>query len=263
MRDLLWYDPSTPVEDTTFESDPVKRTRAAMRKDLPKRFWKEVAVEATGEGAHRILLDGRPVKTPGKRELALPRVELAEAIAAEWRAQGSHVDPGTMPLTRLANSVLDGVVERFAEVADDAAKYAATDLVCYRAEGPERLVERQTAAWDPLLDWVEERWGARLLVAEGIVHVGQDGEALAALRGVLCDWSPWRLAGFHTATTLTGSFVVTLALAEGRIDRDTAWALAHLDETWNAELWGRDGEAERRLAFRRREFDAAAAFLGA
>ena len=262
MRDLLWYDPSTPVDDAAFEPDPVKRAQAAMRKDLPKRFWTEVAVETTAAGGFRILLDGRAVKTPGKRELAVPRRDLAEAIAVEWRAQGTHVDPGTMPRTRLANSVLDGVVARFDEVADDAAKYAATDLVCYRAEAPERLVERQTEAWDPLLDWLEERFGARLLVAEGIVHVAQEGEALAALRGVLTTWDPWRLAGFHTATTLTGSFVVTLALAEGRVDRDTAWALAHLDETWNAELWGRDDEAERRLAFRRVEFEAAAAFLG-
>ena len=262
MRDLLWYDPSTPVEDPAFDPDPVKRARAAMRKDLPKRFWKEVSVEAAGDRGFRILLDGRAVKTPAKRDLVAPRADLAEAIAAEWRAQETHVDPATMPLTRLANSVIDGVVDRFDEVADDAARYAATDLVCYRAEAPERLVERQSDAWDPLLDWVEETCGARLLVAEGIVHVGQDGEALAALRGRLTTWTPWRLAGFHTATTLTGSFVVALALAEGRLDRDTAWALAHLDEAWNAELWGRDDEAERRLAHRRIEFDAAATFLG-
>ncbi|WP_333824056.1 ATP12 family chaperone protein [Pinisolibacter sp.] len=262
MRDLLWYDPSTPVEQPDFDPDPISRTRAAMRKDLPKRFWKEVAIEPVAGGGSRVLLDGRPVKTPGKRELVLPRADLAEAIAAEWRAQDTHVDPGTMPLTRLANSVIDGVTQRFDEVADDAAKYAATDLVCYRADAPERLVERQTAGWDPLLDWVEDTYGARLLVAEGIVHVGQDGEALATLRGVLTTWDSWRLAGFHTATTLTGSFVVALALAEGRLDRDTAWALAHLDENWNAELWGRDPEAEMRLGFRRIEFDAAAAFMG-
>ncbi|MDK9694872.1 MAG: ATPase [Siculibacillus sp.] len=262
MRDLLWYDPSTPVEAEVFEPDPVKRAQAAMRKDLPKRFWKEVSVEAVATGGFRVLLDGRGIKTPGKRDLVPPRADLAEAIAAEWRRQRVHVDPGTMPHTRLANSVIDGVSERFAEVADDAAKYAATDLVCYRAEGPERLVERQTAAWDPLLDWIEETCGARLLVAEGIVHVRQDGEGLAALRRRLSSWDPWRLAGFHTATTLTGSFVVALALAEGRVDRDAAWALAHLDEDWNAELWGRDDEAVRRLAFRRVEFDAAAAFMG-
>ena len=257
MRDLLWYDPSTPPDAPDFEPDPVRRAQAAMRKDLPKRFWTEVTVEAR-DGGHRILLDGRPVRTPGKRELLMPRVDLAEAIAAEWRAQATHLDPSTMPLTRLANSVLDGVVDRRAEVADDAAKYAETDLVCYRAEAPERLVERQTATWDPLLDWIEETRGARLLVAEGIVHVAQDRDALDRLRAAIAVFDPWRLAGFHTVTTLTGSFVVALALAEGRLEPDAAWAVAHLDEAWNAELWGRDEEAEERLAFRRVEFDAAA-----
>ena len=257
MRDLLWYDPSTPPDAPAFEPDPVRRAQAAMRRDLPRRFWKEVSAEPTGRGGFRILLDGRPVKTPGKRELVLPRADLAELVAAEWRAQTVHLDPGTMPVTRLANSVIDGVVDRFDEVADDAAKYAATDLVCYRAAAPERLAARQTEAWDPLLDWLEDRFGARLLVAEGIVHVAQEGEALARLRAALADFDAWRLAGFHTATTLTGSFVVALALAEGRLDAAAAWALAHLDETWNAELWGRDDEAEERLAHRRVEYDAA------
>lgn len=257
MRDLLWYDPSTPPDAPSFEPDPVKRAQAAMRRDLPRRFWKDVALDSTVKG-HHVLLDGRPVKTPGKRALVLPKIELAEAVAEEWRAQETFLDPATMPLTRLANSVVDGVADRFAEVADDAAKYAGTDLVCYRAESPDRLVERQTAGWDPLLDWIEDTHGARLLVAEGIVHVAQDGEALARLRAVLDGFDAWRLAGFHTLTTLTGSFVVALAIAEGRLSPDEGWRIAHLDEDWNAELWGRDEEAEKRLAFRRVEFDAAA-----
>ena len=197
MRDLLWYDPSTPPDAPSFEPDPVKRAQAAMRRDLPRRFWKDVALDSTVKG-HHVLLDGRPVKTPGKRALVLPKIELAEAVAEEWRAQETFLDPATMPLTRLANSVVDGVADRFAEVADDAAKYAGTDLVCYRAESPDRLVERQTAGWDPLLDWIEDTHGARLLVAEGIVHVAQDGEALARLRAVLDGFDAWRLAGFHT-----------------------------------------------------------------
>ena len=257
MRDLLWYDPSTPPDAAVSDPDPVRRAQAAMRRDLPRRFWKEVAIEAVGERGFRVLLDGRPVKTPVKRELVLPRPGIAEGVAEEWRAQQTFLDPGTMPLTRLANSVIDGVAERFGEVADDAAKYAATDLLCYRAEGPERLVARQTAIWDPLLDWIEDVHGARLLVAEGIVHVAQEAEALARLRAVLDRLDAWRLAGLHTLTTLTGSFVVALAIAEGRLGADEGWAVAHLDEAWNAELWGRDEEAEKRLAFRRVEFDAA------
>ncbi len=258
MRELLWFDPNATADEPAFEPDPVKRAQSAMRKDMPKRFWKEVSLAATADGGWRLLLDGRSLKTPGKRELIVPRADLAEGVAEEWRAQKAHLDPGSMPLTRLANSVLDGVVDRFDEVVDDAAKYAGTDLVCYRADTPARLVARQTEGWDPLLDWLETTHGARLSVAEGIVHVAQDRRALAALRAAVAAFDPWRLAGFHTVTTLSGSFVIALALARGRLERDQAWALAHLDEDWNAELWGRDTEAERRLAFRRIEFDAAA-----
>ena len=240
--------------------DPVERARAAQKRDLPRRFWSEVTVEAT-DGGFCILLDGRPVKTPGKRPLVLPTAEVAEAAAAEWRAQETHLDPTTMPVTRLANSVIDAVVERRDEVAADAAKYAGTDLVCYRADSPERLVARQSAAWDPLLDWIDETHGARLLVAEGVVHVAQDGDALDALSKIVAGFDVWRLAGFHVVTTLTGSFVIALALAEGRLDPDAAWEAAHLDDLWSAEVWGHDEEAEARLAHRRVEFDAAVRLL--
>lgn len=261
MRDLLWYDPSTPPDEPAFDPDPVRRAQAAFRRDLPKRFWKEVTVEAVDAGGRRILLDGRPVKTPGKRELVMPRADLAEEAAAEWRAQGTYLDPASMPITRLANSVIDGVVDRRAEVAADAAKYAATDLVCYRAEGPKRLVERQTAAWDPVLDFVEDRYGARFLVGEGVIHVAQEAEALAGIATAIDGFDPWRLAGLHTVTTLTGSVLIALALAEGRLDGEAAWTVAHVDDLWSLETWGADEEAEARLAARRREYDAAVAFL--
>lgn len=264
MRDLLWFDleaePAAP-DQVLSHPDPVERARASQKRDLPKRFWKEVTVETSGAG-HRILLDGRPVKTPGKRELALASADLAEGVAEEWRAQETHLDPATMPLTRIANAVIDAVVERRDEVAADAVKYAGTDLLCYRAEAPERLVARQSEGWDPLLDWIDEAHGARLLVAEGVVHVAQDGDALNALRARVDALDVWSLAGLHVVTTLTGSFVLALALLEARLDRDEAWRLAHVDETWNAELWGADSEAEARLAARRREFDAAARVMG-
>ena len=264
MRDLLWFDPSAEPaapDQVLSHPDPIQRARAAQKRDLPKRFWKEVAVEPV-DGGFRILLDGRAVKTPGKRELRLASAEVAEGVAAEWRAQESHLDPATMPMTRIANSVVDAVVDRRDEVAADAVRYAGTDLLCYRAEGPERLVERQTARWDPLLDWIDETHGARLLVAEGIVHVAQDVEALARLRARVDGLDVWALAALHVLTTLTGSFVLALALVEARLTRDETWSLAHLDEDWNAELWGRDAEAEARLVHRRSEFDAAARFAG-
>ena len=264
MRDLLWFDPSGEADANDrvlSHPDPVKRAQAAMKQGLPKRFWKEVSV-GEGEGRFRILLDGRPVKTPGKRELALPRRDLADAVAAEWAAQTEYLDPATMPITRIANSIVDGVADRRDEVAADALKYGGTDLVCYRAESPERLVERQAEGWDPLLDWIDETHGCRLIVAEGVMHVAQDGDAINALGAVLAELDIWALGGLHVVTTLTGSFVLALALIEGRIDRDRAWDLAHIDDHWAAEVWGRDEEAEKRLAHRRREFDAAALIAG-
>ena len=264
MRDLLWFDPSGEADApdrVLSHPDPVERARAAQKRALPKRFWSEVSL-GEADGGHRILLDGRPVKTPAKRDLLVPSRAVAEAVAAEWRAQETHLDPATMPLTRIANAVLDHVAAAAVDVADDAARYAGTDLVCYRADGPERLVARQAAAWDPLLDWIDETYGARLLVAEGVMHVAQDRDALDALRASLARLDPWALAGLHVLTTLTGSFVIALALLEGRLDRAAAWETAHVDDLWNAEVWGRDDGAEARLAHRRIEFDAAALLLG-
>jgi chaperone required for assembly of F1-ATPase len=263
MRDFLSYDPKAEAPAPEFTApdpgDPVQRARRLSRRDLPKRFYTEASV-AAADGGFRVLLDGRPVMTPAKRPLVFPRRGLAEAAAAEWAAQGVEIDPTSMPYTRMANAAIDGVAERLGEVVDDAAKYAATDLVCYRADGPERLVERQAAAWDPVLDHAEERYGARFLVAEGIVHVAQDAEALAAVRRPVAALDAWRLTGFHVITTLTGSLLIALTVLDGRLDPDDAWATAHVDEDWTNELWGRDAEAEARRAHRRRDFDAAVAF---
>lgn len=264
MRDLLWFDPSAEAEapdQVLTHPDPVERARAAMKQNLPKRFWKDVSIGG-GEGRFSILLDGRSVKTPNKRELTLPRRDLAEAVALEWSAQTQYLDPATMPITRIANSIIDGVADRRDEVAADALKYAGTDLVCYRATTPERLVERQAEGWDALLDWIDEVHGCRLVVSEGVMHVAQDRDAIDALGEILTSLDVWTLGGLHVLTTLTGSFVVALALVEGRLDRDRAWNLAHIDDHWTAELWGRDDEAESRLAHRRREFDAAALVAG-
>lgn len=260
MRDLLSYDPAADTVEPA--PDPVRRAAEHARVDLPKRFYETATVGRADDG-WRVLLDGRPVRTPARRILALPDAGLAEAVAAEWAAQGRTIDPRSMPHTRLANAVVDGVVERAAEVADDLLNYAGTDLVCYRATEPERLVGRQTALWDPILDWAEEAYGARFLVADGVMHVAQDAEALAAVAAPVRGLDPWRLAGLHAMTTITGSVLIALARAAGRLDADAAWTAATVDEAWNIELWGADAEAVARLAARRREFDAAAAFAGA
>lgn len=268
MRDLLSYDPKEtrdvePGPRPDRADDPVARARAHARTDLPKRFYTAVTtdpVDPSAGGGWRILLDGRPVRTPAKRLLALPTGALAAAVAAEWEAQGPAIDPRTMPHTRLANAVVDGVADRANEVRADALEYAESDLVCYRATTPDRLVDRQAAFWDPVLDWAEEVHGARFLVAEGVVHVRQDPEAVAAVGRAIAGLDVWRLGAVHSLTTLTGSVLIALAILEGRLEPDAAWSAAMVDEDWNMELWGRDEEAVLRLEARRMEFDAAVAF---
>ena len=217
-----------------------------------------------GEGRarlFRVLLDGKPIRTPAKRDLALPTAALAEAIAAEWAAQAAHVDPATMPLTRLANSAIDGVAGREAEVRADIAKYAGSDLVCYRAEGPEGLVERQCRAWDPILEWARETLGARFEVATGIMPVAQPDAGRAAVAEALAHLDAFTLAALHVMTTLMGSALLALGHARGRLSAEAAWAAAHVDEDWQISQWGEDAEAEARRERRWAEMQAASRML--
>ncbi len=232
----------------------------ALRPPLPKRFYKEVATEPVA-GGHRVLLDGRPVKTPKKRALELPAASLAEAVAAEWRAQGAEVDPAAMPLTRIANTAIDAVADAKAEVAADLVSFAGTDLVCYRAEAPAELARRQATAWDPVLAWAHEVLGVRMAVTEGVTHVAQPGEALDRVKSALDGAGAFELSALHMMTTLTGSALLALAHARGAISADEAWAAAHVDEDYQIELWGRDAEADERRERRRAEFDAASRLI--
>lgn len=226
-----------------------------------KRFYAE-ATMAAEEGGFALRLDGKRAMTPGKRLLSVPHAHLAEAIAAEWMTQGELIDPLAMPVTRLANSAIDGVASRQAEVRAEVLAYVGTDLLCYRAGEPEGLVTKQAAAWDPILAWAEERYGVRLMLAEGIVHVGQPDTTLAALSAAIEAFDdPFQLAGLSLATTLSGSALIALALAEGALDVDAAWAAAHVDEDWNIEKWGADAEATTRRARRFEDFKAAALAL--
>jgi len=228
------------------------------KRKLPKRFYRK-AEAGPHEGGFAILLDGRIVRTPSKQPLAVPVPALAEALAAEWDAQQDEIDPRSMRLTKLANTAIDGVASRREAVADDLCAYAQTDLLAYRAAEPDRLVAAQAAAWDPVLDWAYDTFGARLILSEGVMHVTQPPLAVQALsdavRGV---HDPFRLAALHTLTTLTGSLILALALLHGQLSPEQAWAAAHVDETYQADVWGRDEEAEARLAARRSEFEAAA-----
>lgn len=237
--------------------DPIAAARRGLRPQWPRRFYRDVSVEE-GEGGHfRVLLDGRVARTPARRALAAPVRRLAQRLAAEWEGQPDTVDPATMPLTRLANAILDGVAAAPGPVAADIEKYLGSDLVCYRAEAPGALAARQAQHWDPILQWAREALGARFVLCAGIVYRTQPQAAVAKARAAIPD-DPWRLGAVHSITTLTGSALVALALAHGRLPVEEAWRAAHVDEDWNMERWGGDEVALRRRAFRFAEMQAAA-----
>ncbi len=225
-----------------------------------KRFWRDVDV-VDQDGGFTIALDDKAVRTPGKRHLVVPTRSLAEAIAREWAAQGDTVEPAEMPLTRLANSAVDGVAPRRDEVIADAAKYGATDLVCYRAAEPPELVERQRDGWQPLVVWIADRHGIGLEIASGVVPVTQSPETLDTFRALVSTLDDFRLTGFHAVTTACGSLVIALALAEGHVDAEAAWSLSQLDESYQIERWGEDDAAADRRARLRTEIEAAASFM--
>ena len=227
---------------------------------LPKRFHQRVDV-ADRAGGFALLLDDKPVRTPGKKQLLLPSRGLAEAVAEEWRAQKERIDPAAMPLTKLANSAIDGVKGREDDVIGDIVNYAGSDLLCYRAEGPRGLVEAQRAHWDPVLAWAKSALGAPFVLAEGIVHVAQPQASLDRLREALKAQAPFGVAALHVMTGLTGSALLALAVALGRMTSEEAWKAAHVDEDWQIAQWGEDAEAAARRAARRRDFDAAARAL--
>ena len=222
----------------------------------PKRFYQHVAIKDEGNGS-ALLLDGKTVRTPGKAPFLLPNAALAEAIAEEWRGQGARIDPQTMPLTRLANSVIDGVKGNEGAVLDDILKYAGSDLLCYRAEGPKGLVSLQTKHWDPILAWAKHDLGAPMRLSEGVMHVEQPPTSLDALRQRLAEFDPWGIAALHVMTGLSGSALLALAVALGRLTPEEAWAAAHVDEDWQIGQWGDDEEAKQRRANRHRDFTAA------
>lgn len=226
----------------------------------PKRFWKEAGVEAA-EGGFAVRLDRRAVKTPAKAGLVVPTRALAEAIAGEWDAQAGVVRPETMPVTRAANSAIDKVMPQLDEVRALIAAYGGSDLLCYRAEGPEALAARQAAGWDPLLDWSAAALSAPLVATVGVVHVAQPPDSLERLAARVGRFTPFELAAVHDLVALSGSLVLGLAVCEGRLDADAAWTLSRIDEDWQAELWGRDAEAADAAALKHAAFLRAAAFF--
>lgn len=222
-----------------------------------KRFWKEVTISAE----RGIALDGRPVRTPGRLALILPTDALAEAVAEEWRAVEGEIAPRAMPLTGLANTAIERVAPDPATFAAGLAAWGESDMLCYRAESPEPLVVRQAAAWDPLLDWARARYDVHFMVTAGIMHQQQPPATLARLAEAVAARSAFELAPLAPIVTITGTLVGALALVDGGTDAATLWSAAHLDEDWQAELWGRDPLALAAYEERQRDFAAAVRFL--
>ncbi|MEA3011302.1 MAG: hypothetical protein QOJ91_2994 [Sphingomonadales bacterium] len=225
-----------------------------------KRFYKRATVSPEAGGV-AILLDGRPVRTPARAALRVPTEELADAVAGEWNAQGESIEPHSMPLTGLANAAIDRVAPDPAAFGRTLAEYGESDLLCYRAEGPQSLVERQSRVWDPLLGWARTRFGVEIETTAGVMHRRQPAETVEQLGRAVAARGAFQLAGLAPLVTISGSLIIALALAEGAIGLETAWDSAMLDEAWQAEPWGADPLAAASLENRRREFEAAYRFL--
>lgn len=212
---------------------------------MSKRFYKNVDAVAE-EGGYCIRLDGRPLPSTNRRRLLLPSRALAEAVAEEWRAQGDKIDPLSMPLTRLANTGVDRVAPERGRYVEEVVRYLQTDALSYWAPDPQELVARQQAVWQPLLDWFAQEFGRPLAVTRGIRAVPQDPELPALVSARLERCSDFALAGLQTLTAISGSAVVALALDAGRLSPEEGFRAAHLDELYQAEVWGTDAEAEKR-----------------
>jgi chaperone required for assembly of F1-ATPase len=226
-----------------------------------KRVYKTVEV-AGADGGWEVRLDGRPLRTPGRAPMTLPRRALAEAVAAEWDAQSDEVRPDTMPMMQLASTAIDRIGKVRVEIVEAVARYAETDLLCYRAEAHQPdLQDRQTRVWQPLLDWAALRYDAQLAVSTGLMPVPQPKGACRALRAAVEALDDMRLAGLQNATAACGSLVVALALFEGRITAEEAYEASQLDETFQIEQWGEDAEATRRRAAIRQDIADTRRFL--
>lgn len=218
-----------------------------------RRFWTDVTVKPCHQG-WQVLLDDRALKTPAKQELILPTEGFATAVADEWAGIDAEVDPLNLPHTRMANVAVDRLADDPGPVVEMLAEYGATDLLCYRATGPVALSEHQSAAWDPVLTWAQQTFGARLAVTSGVMHVAQDRDDLDKLRAPISDMTAFQLAGFHDLVKISGSLVLGLAAAHCFLSADEAFALSRIDEHWQEEQWGRDEDAHAAEVLKAAEF---------
>ncbi|AQX28154.1 MULTISPECIES: ATP12 family chaperone protein [unclassified Bartonella] len=256
MREIL-----NDVDRLSDKNNSLRHSQKLLCQSLPKRFYEKVDVICKEEN-FSILLDGHPLKTPAKRDFFIPVKKLAVLVAQEFTMQKEVIDPAKMPITRLVNTVIDGIIDNMQIIFEDLLRFVACDMIFYRAQTPKELVERQSEKWNFLLDWAEEKLGARFNLAEGLMHIEQPPESIQAVSNYLRKIeSPYVLAAFYSMTTLTGSALITFAVAEKKISPDDAWTIAHLDEDWTMEHWGKDEETVTRRAHKKVEFDAAATVI--
>ncbi|MGV6839688.1 MAG: ATP12 family chaperone protein [Planktomarina sp.] len=227
-----------------------------MSEWAPKRFWTQTQTVEV-EGGYTVHLDGRTVKTPAKADLIVPTQALADEIATEWDAQEEKIDPLTMPFTRAANAAIDKVIPQKTEVAMMLAEYCGTDLLCYRAAAPQKLVDMQLQAWEPLLAWAKDTYGLSFNLAEGVMHVAQPEDTLERARNIVANQGVYDLTALHELISLSGSFVIGLAAQDAAFDINDLWNASIIDESYQAQTWGADEEAEELLQ------NKATAFLNA
>ena len=232
----------------------------ALDRPLVKRFYDQVTAVEEG-GKHHIRLDGKTVRTPSREKLCVTRSALADKICEEWRAQGEFIDPQSMPLTQLANTAIDGVSPKIDQVVASTLNYAGSDLLCYRVDQPESLIDLQRQGWDPVLNWLKETYGAEFILGTGVMYVAQPEMSIAKIETLLQTYDASILSAVHVMTTLTGSLFLALAIAEDHMTMDQAWQAAHIDEDWQFSRWGSDADAEIRREKRFKEMQAAADFL--
>ncbi len=252
MRDLFVN------SDTGEARSPEAAAQEAMRPKLIKRFYKNATTHQLEEGLFAIQLDAKNLKTPARRTLTLPSEPAARIVADEWQAQEKEINPATMPATRLANTGCDGVVDNPKAVIEEIVRFASSDLLCYRVDSPSDLVALQNRHWNPILEWSCKEMSACFKTTSALMQIAQSSDSIAKIATALGRFeNPVTIAALHTFTSLTGSVIIALALANGKIDAEQAWEIAHVDENWNISKWGEDFEAERRRAGRWLEMQAA------
>jgi chaperone required for assembly of F1-ATPase len=244
---------SAETEDERFE----RLSRDRIVRPMPKRFYKVVGVTEKLE----ITLDGRIVKTPLKVPLVLSNRALADAVAAEWEAQKDTINPGAMPLTKLANTAIDRATRERPGISAEILSFAGSDMVCYRANKPASLVVLQSQYWDPVVAWVGQALHADFATVDSISHVAQSENALRTVARHVDGLNAFTFTAVHNLTTLSGSALLALMLGAGGISPEQAWLAANVDEDWQIATWGKDNEAETRRAGRSREFSACVNFI--